>query len=1274
MAFTKIVGAGIHTLSNIHSHNVNSSGIITATKFVGPFDGTTGDFSGNVTVDGNLTVNGDTTTLNTTLREVELLRVDATSSTAAGIITQRGTGNILEFFDTSTNVGALTDEGNLGLGVNLTSPNVKLHVKSTATSGGNIAYFDDSGSGTTGRLMILTTGGTASGDGVKFQTVNRRYTYFGNAINHLTIDNTNARVGIGTDSPDGKLDVRGTIFVNGDGTGGRIFASGGNLSLTDGNGRQTLRIDDPGSGNTHTHAFDSSGNLGVGLDSPTAKLHVNGTQNGLQARFGGTGTGLGIICGQKTNNNALVTFEAQDATHGTITFKTAGGERLRITADDRIGINSTSPREKLDIAAGRIILDQSYQLTWANSTTNRARIYGDSGSNFIVETGSGNSEKFRVRSDGRVGIGTHTPQSLLHVHGTGGNGSGLLIRNAHDVVRQYFNDNNNNTEFLITYDGTGGAELTLHADGNLGLNQSNGDDVMIGTSTPVGESRLTITKNHVGLGTAIALHNANGSGTGSKIISTKSLVLSADYDNDHGVNNSFLAFETDGTEKVRITNAGRVLIGHDTHQNDFHGPQATTNRNPYFQLHGENASNAAAALISWKNSAGAYYAPTLYLAHSGSDTKGTNGILPTNGEFGSIVFSGDDGTDFVKGAMIKARLDGTPGNDSMPGRLEFHTTPDGAQVPEERMRISKSGSVGIGTANPDDILHAYHATDNFIARFESGDAGGGIVLKDPTHSTTLITNDGDFTINVDNGSDLSSGETVRFEISGSEKLRIDSDGKVGIGTNNAGEKLDVDGAIRLRAGGNWTTYAARLMAVLDATHTLRLEAYHNSNTPFEVIGTHADSGGSDPRIAIGSGGQPVVIGHTAPYHNYGATGTFTQFAVVTNTGSAGFHETAHFAGGNDSNNTGATLRIGHHGNDRGLYIKAGRQSGDRAVSYLGLRNSANVDINMLTLWDDGGFQKVGIASDSPTDRFDVRIRDNSNDEYQMVTRYRSGSHASGWTASGLGLTGNAKNSSGNKHSVFINFSARHPDLNGNHGTSAYLVMSTPDAPSTYGTGQFDFYCRNGAAYSFKNDPQVASSYQMDSLFRIKSNGHVSVRSGSLTVSAELNMHTSSEVANDKFFDIGFSAANKYFRMRRTAGNDTGHSTFLTVNQSDEISGDFVDTSDGKLKKNIAAISDGAIEDIKKLRPVTFDWIADSKNNNVSGFIAQEIKEVLPNLVSGTEYDPTLNDPEKGTKGGIKSEGYSINSIGVTAHLTKALQEAIAKIEVLEAKVAALESS
>ena len=98
------------------------------------------------------------------------------------------------------------------------------------------------------------------------------------------------------------------------------------------------------------------------------------------------------------------------------------------------------------------------------------------------------------------------------------------------------------------------------------------------------------------------------------------------------------------------------------------------------------------------------------------------------------------------------------------------------------LTLTQTGSLGIGTVSPTDPFHVYHASDNFVGRFESGDAGGGIVLKDPTHSTTLITNDGDFTINVDNGGDVT-GESIRFEMSGSEKVRIDSSGNVRLMTS-----------------------------------------------------------------------------------------------------------------------------------------------------------------------------------------------------------------------------------------------------------------------------------------------------------------------------------------------------------------------------------------------------------------------------------------------------------------------------------------------------------
>ena len=59
MSFTRVVGPGIHSLSNIDSHNIHSSGIITATKFDGPFDSINvsgaATFTGSVTIGGTLT-------------------------------------------------------------------------------------------------------------------------------------------------------------------------------------------------------------------------------------------------------------------------------------------------------------------------------------------------------------------------------------------------------------------------------------------------------------------------------------------------------------------------------------------------------------------------------------------------------------------------------------------------------------------------------------------------------------------------------------------------------------------------------------------------------------------------------------------------------------------------------------------------------------------------------------------------------------------------------------------------------------------------------------------------------------------------------------------------------------------------------------------------------------------------------------------------------------------------------------------------------------------
>ncbi|BCV06751.1 MAG: hypothetical protein CM15mV142_440 [Caudoviricetes sp.] len=111
------INAGIITATGLDVNgNADISGSLTVGSGGLDVNGN-GDISGNLVVGGNLTANGDFTTLNTTLREVELLRVDANSSVAAGIITQTGSGDILNLYDNTTEVFSVEDGGKVKIGM-----------------------------------------------------------------------------------------------------------------------------------------------------------------------------------------------------------------------------------------------------------------------------------------------------------------------------------------------------------------------------------------------------------------------------------------------------------------------------------------------------------------------------------------------------------------------------------------------------------------------------------------------------------------------------------------------------------------------------------------------------------------------------------------------------------------------------------------------------------------------------------------------------------------------------------------------------------------------------------------------------------------------------------------------------------------------------------------------------------------------------------------------------------------------------------------------------
>ena len=189
-------------------------------------------------------------------------------------------------------------------------------------------------------------------------------------------------------------------------------------------------------------------------------------------------------------------------------------------------------------------------------------------------------------------------------------------------------------------------------------------------------------------------------------------------------------------------------------------------------------------------------------------------------------------------------------------------------------------------------------------------------------------------------------------------------------------------------------------------------------------------------------------------------------------------------------------------------------------------------------------------------------------------------------------------------------------------------------------------------------------------FQINANGSLIAQESSVLGTSSVNYNTT---------EIG-TFQGRGFGCRSGLSVDTGNSNASSENQSHLFNFmwdgsdahfyidntrlgniDSSTTSDYRIKRNVTTLAVDAIERVKKLRPITYQYkdydIYKQSEAIHEGFIAHEVGEVIPDACKGK-----------------KDEGLQIIGIApIVATLTKALQEAVAKIEVLEAKVAALEA-
>jgi len=108
-------------------------------------------------------------------------------------------------------------------------------------------------------------------------------------------------------------------------------------------------------------------------------------------------------------------------------------------------------------------------------------------------------------------------------------------------------------------------------------------------------------------------------------------------------------------------------------------------------------------------------------------------------------------------------------------------------------------------------------------------------------------------------------------------------------------------------------------------------------------------------------------------------------------------------------------------------------------------------------------------------------------------------------------------------------------------------------------------------------------------------------------------------------------------------------------------------SDVNKKENIADITDSALDLITQLQPKTYNFIGSDIDK--AGFIAQEMEQVIPRLVSGNEFDPDASDDVT-----TNPTGKGIDYMGYTAYLTKAIQELKVELDAAKARIETLENA
>ena len=745
-----------------------------------------------------------------------------------------------------------------------------------------------------------------------------------------------------------------------------------------------------------------------------------------------------------------------------------------------------------------------------------------------------------------------------------------------------------------------------------------------------------------------------------------------------------VAISTNGTQRATIDNTGRLLVG-------TASALDTTGITPNIQSADAGNSAGFGAFRYSDNAPG----PIIHFFKSRGTSVGTNTIVQANDVLGEIRFTGADGTNEILGAQIKCEVDGTPGQTAgtfvvgieyrilttgttdftligaadsnpgtvftatdvgtgtgtairiagdMPGRLVFSTTAENAPNPTERMRITLDGKVGIGTTSPGYSLDVAPPAAGSAIRMRGGSGGAGAFqFTDATASSQwgVITA-------TSSSLDTAHSSILTFSTASSERARIDSSGRLLVGTPSARDTIDVENtnvtpSFQIEGGTSSTAHA------LITRYTANNFAGYFSlaKTRSSTVGNHAVVADDD------SLGRLRWLGDDG-----------TDFEVAAQI-------EAFVDGTPGANDMPGRLVFSTTADGASSPTERMRISSDGRVGINGAANDyQNFGVNGTTTQTDGSATEV--ISARPT--------------FNTVATSLRIFNSRPFTASGTALT------------HYSHFFADPNTVNGTVASQYGFAVSSNLTAGTNnygfygaissGTGRWNFYASGTANNYFSGTTLINTT---DASTTSNTAGVVFERQGAL-----IARRSATCLFLNRFTSDGNIAA--FYRSGTNVGTISVTTTATAYNTS----------SDYRLKENVVDLT-GAIDRVNQLQVRRFNFIADP-DTTVDGFIAHEAQAVVPESVTGTkdavedigtltEWDGTVietdvTEPESLTweetitdedgnetvethtrtwvKTGDRPVYQGIDQSKLVPLLTAALQEALAEIESLKARVTALE--